>query len=139
MSVPSEFATDVTTPDAPASEPHWMLPKASVSKTDAVLQPVSVEICKPFALITRPFMVEEADVALSRVSCTPPVKVDVPAPATFKEFATSALPATAKSAPGVEVPTPTLPPAVTTNAVEVAPALEVETANRFMFENVDVA
>jgi len=48
-------------------------------------------------------------------------------------------PETANSEPGVVVPTPTFPPEVTINAVDVPVCVEVEMAKRFRFEKVEVA
>ena len=60
-------------------------------------------------------------------------------PDTVRFPPTSALPCTAKSVPGVVVPTPTFPVDVIIKAVEVAEAVEVETLKRFIFEFVEVA
>lgn len=55
-------STDETTPDAPASDPQVMLPDASVSRTDAVLQFRTVEIFTPPAEIVIPLL--KVDVAV---------------------------------------------------------------------------
>ena len=73
----SEFETEVTTPEAPASAPQVMLPAESVSRTEAVLQFKIVPKFKPPAVIFRPFVKVEVAVPVVLIAKTfTPMKVE---------------------------------------------------------------
>ena len=71
----AHFSLGSPPPLPEASAPHCRLPEASVSRTEVPLQPRRVAMLRLPPVNTRPFMVEEAVVALRRLTDRPPAKV----------------------------------------------------------------